>query len=582
MRSWFVSLAALAAALPTLTAQAPPAPAEPPPVVIRPRLPGQPVPKAGDPAPPRVVTKDGMIVFTPRAPGAATPPPPPAEAPVPAVGLPAPAAPAAGKVVFDYWFVAAVDGKRIGHLHWSAREVNKDGRVVVEGVKYQKLTVKRFGQVVSQWGEESTAETPDGEVLAVALKQGLGKDQALAIAGVVDGKVLKITGDGAAKAARDTPWPGGVTGVAREPFLVRDHKPKPGESFDSLTYVASLNRVIKVTTTAEAEEDVTLYPGTKPRRLLRVVSRMEPVGNFRLPASTEWVDAATFEPKWVEFDFPGLGGTVTFLRTTEKAATAPIDPRDVPDVFNVQSIVLDREVPNIHSRPAVTYKVTMPKDDDPATAVATDPVRQVAKNLDAKAKSFELVVTAVHTPTRPAAPVAAPPAEFTASNYFVNSDDPTVRTHAQKAVSGLPAGAGAWDKARAVERWVKANMKGVEFEQAMATADNVARTLTGDCTEFAMLSAAMCRAAGVPSRTALGLVYVPPAPGGKPVLAYHMWFEVLVDGQWLALDATLGLGGVGPGHVKITDHSWHDEKSFAPLLPVLRVLMAKPTFDVVR
>jgi transglutaminase-like putative cysteine protease len=124
-------------------------------------------------------------------------------------------------------------------------------------------------------------------------------------------------------------------------------------------------------------------------------------------------------------------------------------------------------------------------------------------------------------------------------------------------------------------------MKAFEFSQAMATADNVAKTLSGDCTEYAMLGAAMCRAVGVPSRTVLGLVYAP-ARDGKPYLAYHMWYEVYAEGQWLPLDATLGLGGVGPGHVKIADHSWHDEKTFAPLLPVLRVLTAKPEIAVGR
>jgi transglutaminase-like putative cysteine protease len=115
----------------------------------------------------------------------------------------------------------------------------------------------------------------------------------------------------------------------------------------------------------------------------------------------------------------------------------------------------------------------------------------------------------------------------------------------------------------------------------MTTADNVAKTLSGDCTEYAMLAAAMCRAAGVPSRTALGVVYAP-GPGGKPYLAYHMWFEVYAGGQWLPLDATLGLGGVGPGHIKITDQSWHDERSVAPLLPVLRALTAKPIIEVLK
>jgi hypothetical protein len=61
-----------------------------------------------------------------------------------------------------------------------------------------------------------------------------------------------------------------------------------------------------------------------------------------------------------------------------------------------------------------------------------------------------------------------------------------------------------------------------------------------------------------------------------------MWFEVFAEGQWVPLDATLGLAGVGPGHLKIADHSWYEEKTFAPLLPVLRVLSAKPTVTVTK
>ena len=52
---------------------------------------------------------------------------------------------------------------------------------------------------------------------------------------------------------------------------------------------------------------------------------------------------------------------------------------------------------------------------------------------------------------------------------------------------------------------------------------------------------------------------------------FHMWTEVWVDGQWLAIDATRGEGHVGATHLKITDSSWHNETSLRPLLPVLRV-----------
>jgi transglutaminase-like putative cysteine protease len=135
-----------------------------------------------------------------------------------------------------------------------------------------------------------------------------------------------------------------------------------------------------------------------------------------------------------------------------------------------------------------------------------------------------------------------------------------------------------WDKAEAIESWVHNNMKVQNFTEAMDPASVVARTLTGDCTEYSMLAAAMCRAAGVPSRTAIGLVYVETPRG--PILGFHMWTEVFVRGQWVSIDATLGHGNVGPGHLKITDASWHNTQSMTPLLPVMRVMIGRPNVKV--
>ncbi|HYH66882.1 MAG TPA: transglutaminase-like domain-containing protein [Urbifossiella sp.] len=479
---------------------------------------------------------------------------------------------------FDYWFAAAVEGERIGFLQWSAKTVEMNGKKLRHGTKHQQFTVDRFGQVVVQFGEESTVETPEGEVLLTTARQGLGKDQMLVLTGVVEGKTLKVKGEGvAAMAADSVPWPAGVVGVAGEAKLFAGKKLAPGATFDYLTYFAQGNRVLKVTVTFEETADAVLWQGAPAKRLSRWTSRMEPLGTLKLPPATTWADPDTGEPFRVEFDFPGLGGKVTFLRTTEAAAKAPI-MRPL-QLFNAQSIRLDREIADVHGRTSAVFKVTAARDDEPGTLFPTDG-RQEVKNLDAKAKTFELHVQAVRGPAKGAA-APAPGAEFLGSSFFINWDNALVKGHAARAVAGLPAGAGAWDRAKAVERWVNQNMKSAEFSQSMATADNVAKTLSGDCTEYAMLAAAMCRAVGVPSRTVLGLVYAP-GPGGRPFLAYHMWFEAFADGQWLPLDPTLGLGGVGPGHVKIADHSWHEERSFAPLFPVLRVLNAKPAVEVLR
>src|SRR5262249_28003381 len=135
-----------------------------------------------------------------------------------------------------------------------------------------------------------------------------------------------------------------------------------------------------------------------------------------------------------------------------------------------------------------------------------------------------------------------------------------------------------WKKALRIEKWVNRHMK-VTFDEEMATADHVARTLKGDCTEHAMLAAAMCRAEGVPSRTAIGMVYADLRKG--PCMVFHMWTEVWVNNQWVPIDGTLGRGYVGATHLKVSDQSWNDDRTLTPLLPFLRVV-GKLKIEVVK
>jgi transglutaminase-like putative cysteine protease len=241
------------------------------------------------------------------------------------------------------------------------------------------------------------------------------------------------------------------------------------------------------------------------------------------------------------------------------------------EISERQLIYLNRSIPRNPDN--VVYRITLPDDKDPATSFARDD-RQQVKN--AQSKSFELHVKAIRRPDSPSKEAKAGD-EFLKSNYFINCDDEKVQELAREAVGGEKD---PWRQSQKIERWVREHMKIQNYSEAMATADHVARTLEGDCTEYAMLAAAMCRAVGVPSRTAIGLIYA--VMDRRPTLAYHMWSEVWIEGQWLALDATLGLGSVGADHLKITDHSWHGVQSVVPLLPVTRVILAKPEVEVLQ
>lgn len=65
----------------------------------------------------------------------------------------------------------------------------------------------------------------------------------------------------------------------------------------------------------------------------------------------------------------------------------------------------------------------------------------------------------------------------------------------------------------------------------------VARRRQGDCSEHAVLTTALARQQGIPSRVVVGVVLV---ADGKNYSAFgHAWSEMLEDGQWRVADAAL-------------------------------------------
>lgn len=73
----------------------------------------------------------------------------------------------------------------------------------------------------------------------------------------------------------------------------------------------------------------------------------------------------------------------------------------------------------------------------------------------------------------------------------------------------------------------------------------------GDCTEAAVLLAAMGRAAGIPTRVVNGLVYSRERYHGvSNVFMPHSWVVAHVDGEWRSYDAALG--GFDSTHIALT------------------------------
>jgi transglutaminase-like putative cysteine protease len=136
-------------------------------------------------------------------------------------------------------------------------------------------------------------------------------------------------------------------------------------------------------------------------------------------------------------------------------------------------------------------------------------------------------------------------AEYLEASPMMQADDPAIRDAASRAVAG--AGSGNWEGAQAIARWVYGEIANKGFGSAFASAREVLRTGSGDCSEHAVLAATMARSVGIPSRVVAGLVHY----GGA--FAYHMWIEVWAEGGWYALDPALGQESVDATHIKLAE-----------------------------
>jgi len=84
------------------------------------------------------------------------------------------------------------------------------------------------------------------------------------------------------------------------------------------------------------------------------------------------------------------------------------------------------------------------------------------------------------------------------------------------------------------------------------TIDNILQQRKGDCTEHTQLFIALARALAIPAREVKGLVYL-----GDQIQGFggHVWSEVIIDDQWVAVDPTWNLPQLSATHIQLAEHN---------------------------
>jgi len=240
---------------------------------------------------------------------------------------------------------------------------------------------------------------------------------------------------------------------------------------------------------------------------------------------------------------PGLMD-LTLERVTEQEALAGLAP------FEIQSqIAVDHHLPLVRSLRRVELRVRR-NVGQAAELIPNNGRQSVAPEGD-----DALVTIARETPPTDGLPLPITGESlepYLRPTKHVQSDDARIVETAQSIVGDETD---AWGAAQLLCSWVYRNMHKVTSEPRPITALEALDAMRGDCTEHAILLAALGRAVGLPTRLVTGLAYV----GGK--FGYHAWTEVYV-GRWVEMDPAWGEMTADAGHMTIYSSAL-DEASYA-------------------
>lgn len=241
-----------------------------------------------------------------------------------------------------------------------------------------------------------------------------------------------------------------------------------------------------------------------------------------------------------------------------------------PEIMVATFLAPDKPIKNARHSTRAAYTVSA-KDG------ALDDIARTGSQHVERIDASTLKVTVDSSMPNAPAPDEADPARFTKSTPMANAEDPAIRAIASDATKDLPADCTVAQKAEALRRsaheYINAKNLGVGF----ASASEVAKTRTGDCTEHAVFLVALLRAQGIPARAAAGLIYADQFAGASNIFGYHMWAQALLDTdkgpRWVDLDATLPDGTpYDATHIALATTDLSGEDAASSMLPIATVM----------
>ncbi len=468
----------------------------------------------------------------------------------------------------EIWYTISAQGKRLGFEHVRRRpDPTRDGSWVFES--RQQISLSRDGDVALQAVELTSWESPSGELQRFEVAYDSGGERTVTSGRAVDGTLRLQTTMGQRTDTLNLAWPKDSLGLSAPLPIFFGRTPAPGQSGEYQTLAPVINQIVTAAWKAGASERVEFADGARSLLRVDVTLTLPSAAGLQLRQSL-WLDPRGRPLRLVDHQ-TGL----TWLEADRSAALAPPESAEL-DLNEWVSVPLDGDTPaDPHACRRIRYRVSLGHGDplDFFRSTSTQTIQTIDQHTaELHVSESRLRPRGAKATSAPNSVAAQPPANETTSpptpadlsaSALIQCDDDRIRQMAETAAGDLPNELAV---AEALEQFVHGHIRNKSYGKAFQSAAEVAVSREGDCTEHAVLLAALCRSRKIPARVVTGIVY------HRNAFAYHMWNEAWIEGAWRPLDATLANGGIGPAHLSFKASPLEGADALAELLPVMGVM----------
>jgi hypothetical protein len=440
-----------------------------------------------------------------------------------------------------------MEGKKVGYAIESRQAAG--GKVTT--TEKVSITISRANVPVAINMTETSIETASGEPLGFEAIQALSV-MTMKVAGTVNSKgMVELTVTSMGSEQKSTlEWPSGAVMAEGLRLLTLKKGIKEGLEYSAKVFSPGILQAV--------DGRIRIGPKRNIDLLGRVVALTEVTTTLNIPGAGEMVTTSFVDDdlRTQKSIMPVAGFGIEMVACPKEFA---LGENDVLELVDKMFLASPQPLDNISAASSAAYYLSPMKD---ANLIIPFNDNQKVQRLE----NGKVIVTVK--------PVTAPPGarfpykgkdnailEAIKPTRFVQSDRKEIIELAHRAVGNAKDAAEA---ARKIEAFVAGFVEGKSLSVGYASAAEVAESRQGDCSEFAVLTAAMCRSVGIPAQVVVGIAYVKDFGSltiGKQdsfengAFGGHAWVQAYIGDKWVGLDAAFKsaeLGGYDPGHIALS------------------------------